>query len=208
LFKRGTVGLSSVGVALALAVTAVVTSPPASAASTPGDPGRIFVVTVNDEGISAGILRQAAVDPAYRERALALVERWQSDLQAGKTVSLGAMTDGRSQADGTAAASRLKDQLKALAVTSAASSNTDSTALTVAPMGSGLNPNTFPVVGATGTARPSTYWVMNLAVAGAYCTPSGCGPNSDQISCRATINPGSLTSRVSYNCLYSPSIHR
>ena len=147
MFKRGKTALSTVAMAATLAVTALVTSPPAQAASTPKDPDGIFVVTTNHEDLSAGILREAARKPAYREQAFALAERWQSDLSAGQSINLGAMTEGRSPADGAAAASRLKDDLKALSSGSTPSSGTDPTAQTVTPMSSNLNPNGFPVAG-------------------------------------------------------------
>lgn len=189
---RGCAALAAVIFAAAGAVTA-----PTPASAGAEEPGSLFVVTSGDESMQDAIAEQAAVDPEYRERAQALVVGWKKDLAAGRPLDLGTLTKGLTTQESLAALTGLEQEISSPPPASASSQ------AVVVPMSSGENPNTYPVRGSAGSGRTS--WQMQLIMAGRYCGPSSCGPDTDRITCRLTVNPGARTSRYDSNCTYFPN---
>lgn len=189
-------------VASVVAVSATMTTS-GSAAASPSAGDEIFVVAVNDQAWSDAIIDVARQDPAYKEKANRLVSTWKNQVAAGKTVSLGSITEGNSRAERLRSLSALQDRLSHLKVVATDGAGAQPSGMATAQV-NGWDPNSFPVRGYPGSGR--TYWTgMQLIIAARYCNPSGCSADTDRFTCNVTVNPGAVTSKVSSNCLYFPN---
>lgn len=211
--------------AIATCCVAAVLGPAASAASADGSfSDEIFVVTLSKQSTSAAIAAQASGDAQYRQEALALTSEWQSQLEAGGSLSLGSLTQGRSRAASAQAVGELREtlneqqsvnstsgQISTMSVKKVSptkkSPQKKSSKTPVTALASRQNPNGFPVRGAA-SASGKTWTGLKLVVSGAFCSSSGCGPVTDRITCRLSVKPSAASARFDSNCTYSPSTGR
>lgn len=63
-------------------------------------------------------------------------------------------------------------------------------------------PDNYPVRGEA--IRDRRAWEFRTIIAAHVCGPGGCGPDTDRITIRWTINPGRSGDRFDFNALYSP----
>lgn len=166
------------------------------------DHNEIFVTRLDDESMVDAIARTSINNPDYQSSAVDILEEWSSSLESGNDVSFGENHQNLSIAQKSAEVESALSVVQGVSETY--NPTPTSTLQTVQPYASGLDPNAFKV---NGWASSSGYAWSNLTliVHGAYCRPSGCDDDTDKITCRLTVDPGAISSRISWNCGYFPN---
>jgi hypothetical protein len=171
----------------------------ANAAVAPLGGTRIGVVVVGDQSEQDALAAAASRTATNHRTALTLIEAWAGRIRSGQPVQLRSITQGTTPAAQLRQLAALQSRIESAPVGAAPSS-----AKRITPLFDGNDPNSFSVRGSAGSGR--LYWQgLNLAVAYHYCDLSGCEPDTDRITCGTTVNPGAITSRIDYNCLYFPN---
>lgn len=173
-----------------------------SAAVEDAEEDGLGVVTTTTVGLAEAIQRQAAVDPAFREKAIALVTSWLNDAQAGNPAMLSkavdqpetAMTADEAQQLLTALQANAAPPVQAIAPTGTPSAQPSTLTLGQPSTVLGaLNPNSFPVRGEPG----SKYSWKNIRMRLEYknCAERGC-PVTQWYEVRIGVDPNSKSSRL------------
>lgn len=169
-------------------------------------------------GIAESLQWRSAIDPQYRQQAIALVSSWVDTLNQGGSLQLATDSWGAEAPLTAAAAQELLNSLQQGAVpspvpvepTGDANSPQDSEDQNENPftqnLGAVLNPNQFPV---RGNKYGTLAW-KNLRYRIDYhdCSQRGC-PVTQYYQSTLTVDPNSKTSRVSsQNVMWKKSVNR
>lgn len=151
------------------------------------------------------MVRESIGDSKYSYAALDVLNDWRDATQGGGDVSGIQGENGKSPEEKL---TEIELAIKAIeAQDQSGLEGTGSPSATIQPMSSGLDPNQFPVRGSTGNGGMGHYhWTeLTLIVAGHVCQSSGCEDDTDRITCRITVDPGAISSRLSWTCGYVPN---
>lgn len=182
------------GVSAAVLLTPVIA--PAHAEDLANDSTLVVTVT-NDEPLHDAIVRDALINPEYREDALDMVDAWQERARDGQTVP-----DVTGDGSATELDPQILDQLETdlLDASTEAATTPQDVGINATP--TGLDPNEFSIEGWAPSDK--TYWTdLILSHTRKTCSSSGDCIPTDRAVCNFTISIGAVITRVNWSCTYT-----